>query len=811
VTTAVLRTFRELGYRHNRNQVRFHYLIARIGPDQVLLEVEKRLGHALERFPEPPPASEEEDLIGWFQQKQDDLWAVGVSVPVGRLTYDQFEGLAVVAQQFGWGTLRTTYDQNLVLPGIPNAARRDVAYAIARHGLSFEPDPVTRNVVACTGKQFCNIAVTETKGYAYQLIETLRRRNVQLYGIRLHMSGCPSSCAMSYTADIGLKGVKVRRGLRVLDAFDVYLGGGIGRQVQLGILYQKAVPFAQLADFLEKLIQEFHLHRSADETFSQYWQRQLGGHRAESLTEDRITWHCTSCSHLHVGEDPPFFCPVCSALRSKFEPVPGESGEGTGPGEKPVPIVAGVSTAKAGGAIWSCRSCQRKHAGEDAPELCPVCGAAQSQFQRGEAGAGENAYRPSKSTASRTEGKRILIVGGSIAGHTAAQTARALDPAARITLVTSEKHAFYNRLNLTRFLAQEVERAALFERSPSWYEENQIEVLTQTAVIGLDPIQKVALISEGRELPYDVCILAHGSSAATPPFYREGLPGVCLLRTLEDVDEIIERTEPGSQVAIIGGGVLGLEAACGVRKRGGSVRVFEFLPQLMPRQLDRFGAALFLEKVRSRQMETHVGVQVKEICGEAEVEGIVLSDGRRFEADLVIVSTGIQPNIDWVKRSGIHCRRGVLVNDRMQTSAENVLAAGDVAEWKGQVVGLWANAIEQATVAATNAAGKFSIFEGFLPVTVLKCLDIPLISIGEIQEDGGEVASKIQFDEAAGTYRRLILRSGIPVGGILLGTSKGMGEMRRLIEKGIELEKLGKRLMPETVVLTGESLPLPVG
>ena len=268
-----------------------------------------------------------------------------------------------------------------------------MAYAIARYGLSFEPDTVSRNMVACTGKQFCNIAVTETKGYAYQLIETLRRRNVQLYGIGLHMSGCPSSCAMSYTADIGLKGAKVRRGLRVLDAFDVYLGGGIGHQVQLGILYQKAVPFAQLAEFLKKLINEFHLHRDRNETFSQYWQRKLGGHQAEPLSEDLLTWHCTSCSHLHVGENPPFFCPICSALRSKFEPAQEESGEGGEPAEKPVPVAADVNKAKPEEVAWVCRSCQLKHAGEDAPELCPVCGAGQSQFQRGESGSAKRAPR----------------------------------------------------------------------------------------------------------------------------------------------------------------------------------------------------------------------------------------------------------------------------------------------------------------------------------------------------------------------------------------------------------------------------------
>ena len=148
----------------------------------------------------------------------------------------------------------------------------------------------------------------------------------------------------------------------------------------------------------------------------------------------------------------------------------------------------------------------------------------------------------------------------------------------------------------------------------------------------------------------------------------------------------------------------------------------------------------------------------------------------------MIVSTGIKPNIDWVKRSGIHCNRGILVDACLQTSAESVFAAGDVAEWNGQVVGLWTNAIEQAKVAAANAVGKFAIFEGFLPVTILKCFDIPTVSIGEVHEDGGEITSRVQFNNAAGTYSRLIFRKGIPIGGIRLGTSKGMGEMRQLIE-----------------------------
>ena len=231
--------------RHNRNQVRFRYLIERLGADQVLMEIEQRLGYELERFQSHHHARPRQKISSAGSSRNSPTCGPLACVPVGRLTWDQFEGLAVIARQYGNGRLRTTYDQNLLLPGMPAASRQAVGYALARYGLTLEPDPVTRHMVACTGKQFCNLAVTETKGYAYQLIETLRRRNVQLHGINIHMSGCPSACAMSHTADIGLKGVKIRRRLRVVDAFDVYLGGGLATEVHMGILYQKGVPFDQ--------------------------------------------------------------------------------------------------------------------------------------------------------------------------------------------------------------------------------------------------------------------------------------------------------------------------------------------------------------------------------------------------------------------------------------------------------------------------------------------------------------------------------------------------------------------------------------
>jgi ferredoxin-nitrite reductase len=704
VTAATLRVFREMGFRHNRHQVRFRYLIERIGPDQVLSEIEKRLEFALPRFAPPPARPMKDDrFVGWFPQKQENLWMVGVCVPLGRLVWDQLEGLADVAEGFGEGTIRTTYDQNLVIPGIPCERREPAAYAVAKTGFAFEPDTVTRNVVACTGKQFCNLAVTETKGYGYRLIEELRRRRVQLHDIRVAMSGCPSSCAMSYTSDIGLKGVKLRRDGRVMDGFDVYLGGGFGERVRLGILYRKSVPCDLLPELIERIVREFYANRNS-QSFSDYWRDRLKSHRAEADPGRTPSWVCSGCGHTHAGEDPPPFCPVCAALRARFEP----------PG-------------------------------------------------------GPKAPRPER---------RILIVGGGIGGHTAAQTARSLDPAVAITLVTDEKHSFYNRLNLTRFLAGEVNREDLFDYREEWYEEHGVDVLTGTRVIGLDPVKKTALLAQGRELEYDSCILTHGSAALTPPFFRPDLPGVFLLRTLEDTEGILSRAGPGVRAAVIGGGVLGLEAAYGLVKRGAAVRLFELAPRLMPRQLDGAAAAIFVDQVRDKGIEIHLGAGVRDLSGGR----VALSDGRNFEADLIVVSTGIRPNIDWVKRSGVHCNRGVLVDDRMRTSAESIFAAGDAAEWRGQVFGLWTHAVDQARVAASNAVGKPAFYRGSLPVTVLKCLGIPLVSMGEIQEDGGDITSDSREDPKAGTYRKLIFRKGVPIGGLMLGSTAGMGEMRNLIE-----------------------------
>lgn len=321
VSLSILQAFHELGSRSaRRNQVRFRFLIESVGPERILDFIEQRIGYALTRFSTAPPAPEElESFVGWFAQRQPGRWAAGIAIPMGRLTWQQLEGVSKLAAERGDGTIRTTIDQNLLLPGLRLEDKEAFGRDLARLGLSFEADSLMRHTVACTGKQFCSLALTEAKGYAFQLIEDLRRRQLELYGIRIAVSGCANSCAQHHTADIGLRGIRVRSGAAVLDAFDIYLGGGIGKSIALGILYRKGVPIRRLADTLEKIAGEYYRGRLEHESFSAFWQRTLAAQKPETMLPEEVpTWHCRNCGYDHVGASAPGFCPRCAGVRRQF-------------------------------------------------------------------------------------------------------------------------------------------------------------------------------------------------------------------------------------------------------------------------------------------------------------------------------------------------------------------------------------------------------------------------------------------------------------------------------------------------------------
>jgi dissimilatory sulfite reductase (desulfoviridin) alpha/beta subunit/nitrite reductase/ring-hydroxylating ferredoxin subunit len=333
-TKALLDIFRELGAREKRDQARLRYLIERIGIGGLINELTKRLPFPLQpcvREPQPPIGYDE--LVGWFRSRERGKWSLGISVPVGRLSWQQLEGMAIAAERWGSGNLRTTHEQGLLIVDIPTGFKDAAATAAASVGLSPHADSLVRNTVACTGKQFCNIAVTETKGQMLRLIEALRKRGVTLHGIRIHMSGCPSSCAQHHTADIGLKGVRVRRLLGTTEGFDVYLGGGVAGNIHLGLLYKLGVDEGQLPVLVEEVVHEYYLRHRVGQTFSAYWREELQNREATKVGDHELTppvWLCEACDYHHRGEDPPVYCPQCAGLRRHFARL-----DQTAPNEEP--------------------------------------------------------------------------------------------------------------------------------------------------------------------------------------------------------------------------------------------------------------------------------------------------------------------------------------------------------------------------------------------------------------------------------------------------------------------------------------------
>ncbi len=338
VTAALLDLFRAQGSREKRHQARLRYLVERIGIDAVKGWVEERVPlRPWPDVPAPSPAARGDDLVGWFPQAQPDLWTMGLCVPLGRLSWRQLEALAVLAKRWGDGQLRTTHEQGIAVVDVPGGYRDAAATDAAAVGLSMHADTLARNTVACTGTQFCNIAVTETKGAMFRLVDTLRQRMLALHGIRIHMSGCPSSCAQHFTADIGLKGVRVRRLIGTREGFDVYLGGGVAGDVHLGLRYRLGVDVDQLPLVIEEVVNEYYIRHRAGQTFSDYWRAKLREAKAAKVGEEDYrpaTWICERCEYRHLGEDPPVFCPGCAGVRRLFARV--EEGDAETSADTPV-------------------------------------------------------------------------------------------------------------------------------------------------------------------------------------------------------------------------------------------------------------------------------------------------------------------------------------------------------------------------------------------------------------------------------------------------------------------------------------------
>jgi nitrite reductase (NADH) large subunit len=495
---------------------------------------------------------------------------------------------------------------------------------------------------------------------------------------------------------------------------------------------------------------------------------------------------CTVCAYVHEGAEPPAACPVCGVGPELFEPV----------GAQPAPPATPPAAPTATGATdaWNCTVCAYVHEGAEPPEICPVCGVGPELFEA-VAPAAPPAFSASSAPAAPPaaepadpEAWRIVIVGAGVAGCQAALSARESDPLASITLVSSEPGLPYRRIDLTRLLAGQVQ-----DENMTMYGEDQLSQQRIQRVLGqarsIDLEGRVLRTSDGRSLGYDRLVLANGAHAFVPPIPGVQRDGVTVLRTLDHARRILQRCREGGHVVVIGGGLLGLETAVGLAARGARVAVVEGQPWLLPRQLVREAAALLEARLRRLGVEVICSARIAGILGDESVYAVALEGDRELPAEQVVLSTGIRPNSQLASRAGLEAGpRGVMVDVSMRCSDPHVLAAGDVADVQGSNWGLWPVAQEQGRVAGLVATGVHAAFEPPPPAAMLKVLDVPVASIGEVHAEGEDV--EVFIDQGPDRYVRLAARQGRLVGACLYGDIALAGPVRRAIESGQTIGEL---------------------
>jgi nitrite reductase (NADH) large subunit len=476
---------------------------------------------------------------------------------------------------------------------------------------------------------------------------------------------------------------------------------------------------------------------------------------------------CEVCGYIHEGDAPPDTCPVCGVGPEMFTPY-----------AEPRPEPPAFAAQR-----WRCTICNEILTADAPPQTCPVCSADASWFV---------AYEEKETRVESDAGpERIVIVGGGVAGLSAAESARQHAPDAAVTLIHKEPDPPYNRLNLTRYLAGEVKASELPLRSAAWYAERRIDLVAGD-VVRVDRQGRLIELRSGTMVGFDKLVLANGSHPFVPPLMGAARGGVLSLRTKAHAEQILERARPGTHCVVLGGGLLGLETAGALARRGADVTVLEGFAWLLPRQLAQPGGVLLRERIEALGVEVRCNARAAEIVGDEDARALRLADESELAADLVVLATGVRPNSHLARQCGLAVKGGVVVDDQMRTSDEDIFAAGDVSEHRGIVYGLWPAALLQGRVAGTNAAGGESNFAGIPPATQLKVLDIPVFSIGQFMPtDGGY---QVLERQAGGTYQRVVCRDGTLVGANLVGDTALAGPIREAVQSGLQVAEAAQLL-----------------
>jgi nitrite reductase (NADH) large subunit len=351
-----------------------------------------------------------------------------------------------------------------------------------------------------------------------------------------------------------------------------------------------------------------------------------------------------------------------------------------------------------------------------------------------------------------------------------------------ITVVGAEARPAYNRILLSPLLSGEMEWEDICLKPAEWYAERGIRLVLGDAVAKLDPAIGTAELASGDTVFFDRCVLATGSTPVLLPIPGNHLSGVRTFRDVADVEAMTAAVSQGTPAVVIGGGLLGIEAAYGLARRGVSVTLVHVMDRLMERQLDAEAAHLLKRAVEAKGVAVLLEAHTAEILGSAQTEAIRLKDGRELPCGLVVMAAGVRPETSLAKAAGLAAERGILVDDSLATSHASIFAIGECAQHRGACYGLVEPAYEQAAVLADVLCGQPRTYPGTVVATNLKVSGVPVFSAGDFEGAGAEHI--IYRDATLPAYRKLVLRDNRLVGAVLYGDTADSLWYLELIRSG---------------------------
>lgn len=364
----------------------------------------------------------------------------------------------------------------------------------------------------------------------------------------------------------------------------------------------------------------------------------------------------------------------------------------------------------------------------------------------------------------------IIVIGAGPVGVQFVRTAMQCLPTSRFMLFGNEPWEPYNRVKLSSFFAGQLHWDEMM-MSQELASSDMLEIVHNCAIKKIDRVKKTVTDEEGCIYAYKKLVLATGSRPFIPKIPGIHAENVFTFRDMSDIEKLSARRTRSRKTIVVGGGVLGIEAARAMSRENTEVSIIDHLPVLMSNQLDDNAAEILHRHILSQGIGLYLGCGIREFTGDEKVTGLVLKDGTEINCDTVILATGIRPNIELAVDSKLGTNRGIRVNDAMQTTDENIIAVGECAEHRGQIYGLVKPGYEQAKVAAYNLSGQESNYTGSLAATQLKVVDMPAFSMGNIEEVSIKSLERelVYKDKEKNIYRRLVIKNRKIIGAISIG------------------------------------------